>query len=266
MTPNPSWPRTARLDRDSALPLFAQLKQWLLAEIAGWPDPDRRFHTEAEIAAKFRVSRHTVRRAIGDLVRAGLLARSRGAGSHVQRPRLAETIDSRMDVRGDWRALGVDMTIRVLAFERRPADADEAASLGLAPGQPICAIRRLRLVAGVPVALDERQMPQDVASCAKFSRQAAATSIIARLRNAGLTASAEWRSDAVRAGAIEQATLQIAADTPLLVRRMRYLDPGGRCILAGRSAHRGDLMSFVVRLPLDGALGERVDWFTRNRS
>ncbi|MBL8835929.1 MAG: GntR family transcriptional regulator [Alphaproteobacteria bacterium] len=265
MTPKTSSSRAARLDRASALPLFAQLKQWLLAEIAGWPDPARRFHTEAEIAARFSVSRHTVRRAIADLVRAGLLARSRGAGSHVQQPRLAETIDSRMDVRGDWRALGVAMAIRVLDFARQAAGPAFAAELGVAPGAEIRAIRRLRLVAGVPVALDERILPLDVAARAKLTRRSAAGSIIDALRRAGLTASAEWHIDAVRADAEEQAILQIDAGAPLLVRRMRYLDQNGRCILAGRSIHRGDLMSFVVRLPLDRDLGNRVDWFTRQR-
>lgn len=254
------------LDRASALPLFAQLKQWLLAEIAGWPDPARRFHTEADIAARFAVSRHTVRRAFADLVRAGLLARSRGAGSHVQQPRIAETIDSRMDVRGDWRALGVEMEVRVLEFARQPAPPSIAAELGVAVDTPVRTIRRVRLVAGVPVALDERHLPLDVAARAGLTRKSAATSIIEVLRRAGLTASAEWRVDAVRPDAAAQTILQVGADVPLLVRRMRYQDTGGRCILTGRSIHRGDLMSFVVRLPLDRDLGDRVDWFTRQRN
>lgn len=263
MTPKTS--SAPALDRASPLPLFAQLKQWLLAEIAGWPDASQRFHTEADIAARFSVSRHTVRRAIADLVRAGLLSRSRGAGSHVQQPRLAETIDSRMDVRGDWRALGVEMTTRVLAFARQSAAPAVAGELGVAAGTPVVAIRRLRLVAGVPVALDERHLPLDVAATARLTRRSAATSIIEVLRRAGLTAAAEWRIDAVRPHATEQAILQVRTDAPLLIRRMRYRDSAGRCILAGRSAHRGDLMSFVVRLPLDRELGGRVDWFTRQR-
>lgn len=254
-----------RLDRASALPLFAQLKQWLLAEIAAWPDRVQRFHTEAEIAARFAVSRHTVRRALADLVRAGLLSRARGAGSHVQQPRLAETIDSRMDVRGDWRALGVQMTVRVIEFARRAATAEIAGELGIAPGATIRTIRRLRLVADVPVALDERHLPLDVAADAGLTRKAAAASIIETLRRAGLTAAAEWRIEAIRADPAAQAALHVDADAPLLVRRMRYRDRAGRCILTGRSAHRGDLMSFVIRLPLDVALAERVDWFTQRR-
>jgi ABC-type multidrug transport system ATPase subunit len=57
-----------RLDRGAALPLYAQLRDALLAEVRdGGLEPGDRFPTEAAIQERFRVSRATVRQALADL-------------------------------------------------------------------------------------------------------------------------------------------------------------------------------------------------------
>ena len=54
----PDW----RLDRSSPVPLYVQIKQRLLPEIAHWPD-SRRFYTDLELCSLFSVNRLTVRQA-----------------------------------------------------------------------------------------------------------------------------------------------------------------------------------------------------------
>jgi DNA-binding GntR family transcriptional regulator len=50
--------------------------------------------------------------------------------------------------------MGLTASSRVLAAEARPANLDEAEDLGIAPGTPLFRLERVRLLDGVPIALD----------------------------------------------------------------------------------------------------------------
>lgn len=66
------------------LPKYAQVKE----EICSWLNqgkiqPDEKLPTENELMQQFGVSRHTIRKAIGDLVSQGLLYSVQGGGTFV---------------------------------------------------------------------------------------------------------------------------------------------------------------------------------------
>jgi DNA-binding GntR family transcriptional regulator len=52
---------TTPLDRGSPLPLFLQIRQFLLGDIYAWPDKALQFPTDDALARRFGVSRMTVR-------------------------------------------------------------------------------------------------------------------------------------------------------------------------------------------------------------
>lgn len=64
-------------------PLHRQVENILKNQIGDVYLPGSRIPTEKELAEEFEVSLQTVRRALADLVRAGLLVRRRGKGSYV---------------------------------------------------------------------------------------------------------------------------------------------------------------------------------------
>ncbi len=69
---------------DGAQPLYQQVKQALLADIAaGRYSPDRPFITQREICERFDVSHATAVRALNDLAAEGHLVRRRGQGTFV---------------------------------------------------------------------------------------------------------------------------------------------------------------------------------------
>jgi DNA-binding LacI/PurR family transcriptional regulator len=72
------------LDRDSAVPLYLQVRDALRSEIleGEYQDGDR-FHGEADLVQKFGVARGTVRQALDLLEREGFLRRERGRGTFV---------------------------------------------------------------------------------------------------------------------------------------------------------------------------------------
>ena len=75
---------TIRLDRGSPIPLYYQIQQQLRdAILSGDLAPGDPIPPEPSLAADAAVSRFTIRQAIDDLVREGLVVRHRGRGTFV---------------------------------------------------------------------------------------------------------------------------------------------------------------------------------------
>jgi GntR family transcriptional regulator len=72
---------TIPLDRASSVPLYRQIEDILRQELGHTPDAVQRL-TENDLIARFRVSRHTVRQALGRLAAAGLVDRHPKRGTY----------------------------------------------------------------------------------------------------------------------------------------------------------------------------------------
>ena len=73
-----------KLDAKTPVPLYEQLKNLLQSQISsGVYSIGERLPAEAELCAKYEVSRVTVRRALDDLVADGALERRQGKGTYV---------------------------------------------------------------------------------------------------------------------------------------------------------------------------------------
>ena len=78
------------IDRQASTPLYIQLKDMIAAEIReGALQPGARLRSEAELERTHRVSRITVRQALGALVQDGDLYRVPGKGTYVAVPKVA---------------------------------------------------------------------------------------------------------------------------------------------------------------------------------
>ena len=79
-----------RLDKESAVPLYEQLKLSLSKKIEEHVlQEGERLPSEAELCAEFDVSRITVRRAVDELVEEGVLERRQGKGTFVASSRMS---------------------------------------------------------------------------------------------------------------------------------------------------------------------------------
>jgi GntR family phosphonate transport system transcriptional regulator len=109
--------------------------------------------TEPELAQRYSVGRHSIRRAIAELGKEGLLSVEQGRGTFVQsRPRLTYTIGPRTRMRSNMNALGVDVASEMLSVEHLQASDKIAAALAISSGAPIIATRRRSFADGVPVS------------------------------------------------------------------------------------------------------------------
>ncbi|HPT88666.1 MAG TPA: GntR family transcriptional regulator [Bacillota bacterium] len=73
---------------DNKKPKYRQLIDYLIGQIeAGIVQPGEQIYSENELAARFQISRHTVRQALGEMVNAGWLYRVHGKGTFVRERR-----------------------------------------------------------------------------------------------------------------------------------------------------------------------------------
>lgn len=148
------------LDRGLPVPLYHQLKSLLLRRIElGELKPHARLETEDQLAAAYRVSKATVRQAIGELVHAGYLRREQGRGTFVAEPRVDQGPTELTSFTVDMQRRGLAARSQVLSGAVVPADATTAAKLGIEPGAPVFRLERLRTGDGEPLAIQTAQIP-----------------------------------------------------------------------------------------------------------
>ena len=140
-------------------PLYRQIKGLLLASLqrAEWR-PGEVIPSETELAARFKVSQGTVRKAIDELAAENLLSRRQGKGTFVathSEARVQFRFLRLMPDEGD--ASG--MARRLIDCKRQRAPADVARSLRLPAGAAVVRVRRLLSFRDAPVVLDEIWLP-----------------------------------------------------------------------------------------------------------
>lgn len=147
----------------SAVPLYAQLRERLRARIADGSYPQgARLPAESEISAIFGVSRITVRQALGDLQKDGLIVKAPGKGSFVARRTPSQDL-SRLEGFGEAMSRqGHQIVNRVLSHLDTAASPLVAARLGLAPGAPVTEVRRVRYLDRQPVSFEVTYLPPAV--------------------------------------------------------------------------------------------------------
>ncbi len=149
------------LDRDSPLPLWAQLLADLRRRLA-LSEFTQRFPTDMELTGEYGVSRHTVREAVRRLDSEGLLDRRQGLGTRVRPAEFEMKIGGLLSLFRVIEASGSTQVSEVLALETR-RNPEAAGHLGRDPDAELVYLERLRLAGDDPLALDQVWLPADVA-------------------------------------------------------------------------------------------------------
>ncbi len=143
-------------------PLYQQIKSLILQSLhAGEWKPGEPIPSEIELAARFRVSQGTVRKAIDELAAENLVVRRQGKGTfvathaeqHVQYRFLKLVPDS-----GDTAAEG-PAERSIVDCKRQRASAEVARALALRTGDAVLQVRRVLAYAGVPTILEDLWLP-----------------------------------------------------------------------------------------------------------
>ena len=116
---------------------------------------DERLPAESELAERFGVNRHTVRRAIAALAVDGLVRAERGRGTFVNaaQPRLPYSMGARTRFTENMLAQSRAPGGRLIGADRVRADAEMAALLECAAGTPLHRLETLRVADGAPLSV-----------------------------------------------------------------------------------------------------------------
>jgi GntR family phosphonate transport system transcriptional regulator len=140
-----------QLSRQSE-PVYRELADTLRSELSGFTAGEY-LPAEIQLAARFSVNRHTVRRAIDELVREGSLLRRQGKGTQVLGRPLIYPVAAESAYSQSLSAQGHGVEAILLARRHCVATREEAEHLGLAEHAPLIELQTLRRLDGQPVSL-----------------------------------------------------------------------------------------------------------------
>ncbi|RZJ25234.1 MAG: GntR family transcriptional regulator [Haliea sp.] len=153
------------LDRNSGLPLWAQFRDALRAQILGGEFPaGAKLPTEAQLGEQYGISRIVVREALADLVRNGLIYKIRGQGAFISaRERDEDFVSTVLGFSDEMQRKGRTVRTRVLHQALREPTESEVRTLDLKPGDQVVSLKRLRSVDDELQLLVETAVPADLA-------------------------------------------------------------------------------------------------------
>jgi GntR family transcriptional regulator len=148
------------IDRESSKKLYRQLFEILKGKLdrGDWPVGSR-IPTEEELCRSYEVSKATVRQAIADLAREGYLKRQQGKGTFACRRVIPAGLTMLTTFRELMLEAGLKFTTRVLGRAVTTMTDDLSLKLHVPDDRQLISIRRLRIVDGEPVLLQESWLP-----------------------------------------------------------------------------------------------------------
>ncbi|GAB5445497.1 phosphonate metabolism transcriptional regulator PhnF [Gymnodinialimonas sp.] len=233
--------------------LWTAIHDTLAEEVAqGHYAPGDRLPTEAQLAERFGVNRHTVRRALGHLAERDIVFARRGAGVFVRHVPTPYPIGRRVRFHQNLLATNRVPERRILHMETRAASSDEARALALDMPAQVHVYEGLSLSDSVPLASFRSVFP-----AARFP---GLLEVLRRTKSVTETFAAQGVTDYTRsrtevtarlATKPEAALLELAPGEPVLGTISVNVDQDGAPIEYGRTWFAADRVTLTLSA-LDG--------------
>ena len=200
--------------------------------------------TEAQLAERFGVNRHTIRHSLSYLINEGLLRSRRGSGVFVTARPTDYPLGERVRFHESLLALGRTPAKRLLSIEVRAPSSVEAAVLD--GTEIVCALHGLSFADGQPIAISHSVFPLDRLPGIDTELRAHASVTVA-LKNVGVKdyTRASTRITAVLADAAKALHLHVQEGDPLLRATSVNVDPEGSPVEYGRTWFAGDRVTLT---------------------
>ncbi|MEM6890185.1 MAG: phosphonate metabolism transcriptional regulator PhnF [Pseudomonadota bacterium] len=229
-------------------PIWKSIAQTLQQEIrADHYGPGDKLPTEAALAARFGVNRHTVRHALKSLSDEGLVFARRGAGVFVTQVPTDYPIGKRVRFHQNLISAGRVPAKELLSLETRSASATEREMLCLEKGQQVHVYEGLSLADRQPIALFHSTFP--ATRFAKLPQYLAKSgSVTAALSACGVTdyTRASTRLKAKSANPMQALHLKLAEGAPLLYTSAINVDLDGKPVEFGKTWFAGERLTLTI--------------------
>lgn len=147
------------LDRKSSEAMYSQISRVLVEEVKSLYSPGEYLPSETELAARFSVNRHTLRRSIDELISLGLVERQHGKGTVVLEPALDYSIGKHSRFTESLTSKGKTTDSKVLRKLIIPATGGVSDKLKVSDGDPVIWVETLRHVDGLPFCIISHFIP-----------------------------------------------------------------------------------------------------------
>jgi GntR family transcriptional regulator len=237
------------LDRGPT-PLYSQLKSILESKILTqeWKENDR-LPSEGELCTQFNVSRITVRQALSELLKAGLIYRDRGRGTFItegaglKRPVLKGSIEDLIAAaKGTW--------MKVLSYQEIPLPPSLARVSKFDQSEKVFQLEMVRLIPKGPQGYSLIYFPSNLGRTISIEEFRDDTEIISFVEEK-LRARAHRANQAIDVGVAGQPVakhLSIKPKTPLLVIQRDYYTRKGSLMFAAITYFRPDRFKYEIEL------------------
>jgi GntR family phosphonate transport system transcriptional regulator len=236
------------LERGSGIAVWRQIARRLEGDLRSAAlEAGARLPTEAELAARFTVNRHTVRRAIADLAARGLVRVEQGRGTFLQDLVIDYPLRRRTSFSANLLAQDRAPSHDILEMIEVAAEAEVARPLGLRRGAGVVQSTSSGFADGVPVSYGRSWFP-----AGRFpglaDRLGQQSSVSAVLASYGV---ADYRRATTRVlarlpSAEEALRLKQPASEPVLVTEAVDVDTDGRPIRYGITCFAGARVQLTV--------------------
>lgn len=241
---------TLRQTARKGAPLYLQLKRGIEDAVnSGLIGPGDALPSERDIALKADISRVTVRKAVQDLVKGGILVQRHGSGTFVapRVERVEQSLSRLTSFTEDMARRGMSVRSEWLDRGLYAPSPEEMMVLGLSSNELVARVARLRIADDTPLAIERAALSARVLP----DPGAVVASLYATLQTGGnRPVRAVQRISAANLGSDDARLLQVAPGVAgLHIERISYL-ASGKVIEFTRSIYRGDAYDFVAELRL----------------
>ncbi len=239
----------AELVRTEGIPAYVQIREKLREEISsGALKRGEQLPSEHELAARFNVSRMTLRESIEDLVNEGLLYRRHGVGTFVAVPHLTRDHTRLTSFFDKAKDEGIQVRASLLKLEVIPAAPPVAVALDIPPESKVIRVKTLRFANGVPITVHDAHLPHALFA-ALLNENFEAQHLWDLFEKCGYKVKrAVQRLEAREADKELARLMKIKAGAPILFKERTVYATDGTPVEFTYCYNRGDLYSLTVAL------------------
>lgn len=152
-------------ENNSALPLYHVLREQLAKKILNYEwKPGEKIPSETELCKMYYVSRITVRKAVEDLERSGMLIKRQGKGTFVTSVSMEHKLSKFYSFSEELKQRGIKERVQVIAFDIVGASEKIAEKLDLQQDKRVIALKRLRMADDMPYTVETSYLPYSTCS------------------------------------------------------------------------------------------------------
>lgn len=230
---------------DSTTTKHATVRHYIEQRIRDELSPHERLPAERMIAEDLQVNRVTVRRALEELERDGLIYRVQGSGTFVSEGRIRKSTEF-TSFSEDMRSRGFEPGSMDETFTIEPAGMATGYALGVSPASPVVRLRRTRTADGRAICLEDSALPESLVPGLADGLGGLSLYTVLKDRYAIRVVRADQTIHAVVLNPAQAHALEVPEFSPALRVTRISRDAQGRPVEFAESLYRADLYAFEL--------------------